>query len=89
MVGVDLYITLFIVVLLAGIATVIKYFGGEGMIAGYNAASSAEQKYMSEKGIGTFIGNYLYFLAGIILAGTLSKKAKTTQLYQQLKVQTE
>ena len=71
----DLYVTLFIVALLAGIATAIKYLGGEGMIAGYNTASSAEQKYMSEKGIGAFIGNYLYFLAGIILAGYLSKKA--------------
>jgi len=71
----DLYITLFIVALLAGIATVIKYFGGEGMIAGYNTASSAEQKYMSEKGIGAFMGNYLYLLAGIILAGYLVEKA--------------
>ena len=71
----DLYITLFIVVLLAGLATIIKYFGGEGMIAGYNTASPAEQKYMSEKGIGAFVGNHLYFLGGIILAGFLSKKA--------------
>ncbi len=71
----DIYITLFIVFLLAGLATVIKYLGGEGMIAGYNTASPAEQKYMSEKGVGAFMGNYLYFLAGIILAGYLSKKA--------------
>ncbi len=71
----DLYITLFIVLLLAGLATIIKYLGGEGMIAGYNTASPAEQKYMKEKGVGAFIGNYLYFLAGIIMAGYLSKKA--------------
>ena len=71
----ELYIILFIVVLLAGLATIIKYFGGEGMIAGYNTASPAEQKYMSEKGIGAFIGNHLYLLAGIILAGYLGKKA--------------
>jgi len=71
----DMYIPLFIVFLLAGLATVIKYFGGEGMIAGYNTASPAEQKYMSEKGVGAFIGNYLYLLAAIILAGFLSKKA--------------
>ena len=71
----ELYIILFIVILLAGLATVIKYFGGEGMIAGYNTASPAEQKYMAEKGIGAFTGNYLYLLAGIILAGYLSKKA--------------
>ncbi len=71
----DLYMTLFIVALLAGIATVIKYLGGEGMIAGYNTASPAEQKYMSEKGIGAFIGNYTYLLAGIILAGYLVEKA--------------
>ncbi|PKM78294.1 MAG: hypothetical protein CVU90_03270 [Firmicutes bacterium HGW-Firmicutes-15] len=71
----NMYITLFIVLLLAGLATLIKYLGGEGMISGYNTASPTEQKYMSEKGIGAFMGNYLYFLAGIILAGYLSKKA--------------
>lgn len=72
----DLYITLFIVFMLAGLATLIKYRGGgEGLIAGYNTASSAGQKYMAEKGIGAFVGNYLYFLAGIILAGYLGKKA--------------
>lgn len=71
----DLYVTLLVAALLAGLATIIKYFGGEGMIAGYNTASPAEQKYMSEKGIGAFIGNYLYLLAGIMLAGFLSKKA--------------
>ncbi|MEA4924725.1 MAG: DUF3784 domain-containing protein [Syntrophomonadaceae bacterium] len=71
----DLYITLFIIFMLAGLATLIKYRGGEGWIAGYNTASSAEQKYMAEKGIGAFVGNYLYFLAGIILAGYIGKKA--------------
>jgi hypothetical protein len=74
-VSVDLYITLFIVFLLAGLATLIKYFGCEAMIAGYNTASPAEQKYIAEKGIGAFAGNYLYLLAGIILAGYLSKRA--------------
>ena len=71
----DTYITLFIVLLLVGLATLIKYFGCESMIAGYNTASPAEQKYMSEKGIGAFAGNHLYLLAGIILAGHLLKKA--------------
>lgn len=71
----DLYITLIIVVLLSGTATLIKYFGGERMIAGYSTASPVEQKYMSEKGIGAFIGNYFYLIAGIILAGYLGKRA--------------
>ena len=71
----DLYITLLVVFLLAGLATVIKYFGGEFLISGYNTSSPAEQKYMKEKGIGAFVGNYLYLLAGIILAGYLVKKA--------------
>ncbi|MEN6328194.1 MAG: DUF3784 domain-containing protein [Syntrophomonas sp.] len=72
---VDLFITLFVVALLAGTATLIKYFKGEGMIAGYNTASSEDQKYMSEKGIGKFVGNYLYLLAAVILCGYLAKKA--------------
>jgi len=71
----DLYITLLVVFLLAGLATVIKYFGGEFLISGYNTSSADEQKYMKEKGIGAFMGNYLYLLAGIILAGYLIKKA--------------
>ena len=71
----DLYITLLVVLLLAGLATIIKYFGGEFLISGYNTSSPAEQKYMKEKGIGVFMGNYLYFLAVIILAGYLIKKA--------------
>ncbi len=71
----DLYITLFVVFLLAGLATIIKYFGGEALISGYNTSSPAEQKYMKEKGIGAFMGNYLYLLAGIILAGYLIEKA--------------
>lgn len=71
----DLYITLFVVLLLAGLATIIKYFGGEALISGYNTSSPAEQKYMKEKGIAAFMGNYLYLLAGIILAGYLIKKA--------------
>ncbi|MEN6463033.1 MAG: DUF3784 domain-containing protein [Syntrophomonas sp.] len=71
----DLYVTLFVVFLLAGIATIIKYFGGEFLISGYNTSSSAEQRYMKENGISTFIGNYLYLLAGIILTGYLIKKA--------------
>ena len=48
----DLYITLLVVFLLAGLATVIKYFGGEFLISGYNTSSADEQKYMKEKGIG-------------------------------------
>ncbi len=71
----DLFITLFIVTMLAGIATLIKYFKGEGMIAGYNTASPEDQKYMAEKGIGNFVGNYLYLLAAAILCGYLAKRA--------------
>jgi len=72
---VDLFTTLFVVFLLAGLATLIKHGGAEGLIAGYNTASKEAQKYMAEKGIGKFTGNYLYLLAAIILAGYLAQKA--------------
>lgn len=71
----DLYITLFVALLLAVLATIIKYFGGEALIAGYNTSSPAEQKYMRDRGIAAFMGNYLYLLAAIIMAGYLIKKA--------------
>ncbi|WP_054693546.1 DUF3784 domain-containing protein [Syntrophomonas palmitatica] len=72
---VDLFVTLFIVFLLIGLGTLIKYFGGEGLISGYNTASAEEQKYARQKGIGKFIGNYLYLLSAVILAGFLLQKA--------------
>jgi len=70
-----LFVTLFIVFLLVGLGTLIKYFGGEGLISGYNTASAEKQKYAREKGVGKFIGNYLYLLAAVILAGYLLQKA--------------
>lgn len=69
--GMNLWATLGTVLFLAALATIIKYFGGENLIAGYNTSSPAEKKYMAEKGIGAFVGNYIYLLALIILGGYL------------------
>lgn len=63
---------LFIALLLAVTATIVRFFGGEMLISGYNTSSPEEQAYMKEKGIGKFMGNYLYTLAAVILAGGLS-----------------
>lgn len=75
----DMIVTLLVVFLLAGLATWIRFFGGEGMIAGYNTASAQEKAYMKEKGIGKFVGNYLYLLAGVIWAGYLLRLAGVHQ----------
>ena len=71
----DILINLLIVFLLAGLATIVRFFGGENLIAGYNTSSPEEKAYMKEKGIGRFAGNYMYGLAAVILAGLLLKKA--------------
>jgi len=72
------HVNLFIACFLAFLATIIKYFGGEGMIAGYNTASKAEQEYMSAQGIGAFVGNYIYFTALVLAGGYLAKRAGFT-----------
>jgi len=71
----NLYPTLITVGILVLLATIIKYLGGEILIAGYNTSSAAAKKYMKEKGIGAFVGNYIYLLAAIILAGHLLRRA--------------
>lgn len=71
----EVYVIAFTVLLLAGLATIIRFFGGEMLISGYNTSSLEERAYMKEKGIGKFVGNYMYGLAAIILAGFLLKKA--------------
>lgn len=71
----DVYIYLLTVLFIAGLATIVRFFGGEGLIAGYNTASAEEKAYMKEKGIGKFVGNYMYGLAAIILTGFLLEKA--------------
>ncbi|HQA08544.1 MAG TPA: DUF3784 domain-containing protein [Syntrophomonadaceae bacterium] len=70
----EVYIVSLIVLLLVVLATIIRFFGGEMLIAGYNTSSPEERAYMKEKGIGKFVGNYMYGLAAIILAGFLLKK---------------
>lgn len=69
------YVNLFLAGFLAFLATIIKYFGGEGIIAGYNTASKAEQEYMSAQGIGAFTGNYIYFMTLVLACGYLAKRA--------------
>lgn len=71
----DLWPTMITVFILAALATIIKYLGGENLIAGYNTSSAAEKEYMKEKGIGAFVGNYIYLLALIDLGGYLLKQA--------------
>jgi len=71
----EVYIVSFMVLLLVILATVIRFFGGEMLIAGYNTASREERAYMKEKGIGKFVGNYMYALVAIILAGYLLRRA--------------
>ncbi|QGT99926.1 hypothetical protein SYNTR_1333 [Candidatus Syntrophocurvum alkaliphilum] len=60
-----------IALLLVGMGIIIKHFGGESLIAGYNTASKEAQDYMRAKGIGRFIGDYLYLLAAIIILGSI------------------
>ncbi|MGE5390456.1 MAG: DUF3784 domain-containing protein [Deltaproteobacteria bacterium] len=71
----SLYPILITVGILVLLATVIKYLGGEMLIAGYNTSSAEARKYMKEKGIGAFVGNYIYLLAAIILTGYLLRRA--------------
>jgi len=71
----ETFVVGFIVIMLAVLATIIRFFGGEMLISGYNTSSPEERAYMKEKGIGRFVGNYMYGLAAIILAGFLLKKA--------------
>jgi len=72
---VSIYPTLITIGILVALATIIKYLGGEMLIAGYNTSSAEAREYMKEKGIGAFVGNYIYLLAAIILAGFLLRQA--------------
>ena len=71
----EILINLLIVLGLAVLAIIIRFFGGEMLISGYNTSSPEEKAYMKEKGIGKFVGNYLFGLAAVILAGFLLGKA--------------
>lgn len=71
----EFIITLMVVVVLAGAATLIRAGGAEMLISGYNSATPEERAYMKEKGIVKFTANYLYALAGIILGGHLLERA--------------
>lgn len=71
----SLYSTLITAGILVVLATVIKYLGGENLIAGYNTSSPAQKKYMKDQGIGAFVGNYIYLLALVILGGYLVRRA--------------
>lgn len=71
----EIIINLLIVLVLALLATIVRFLSGEMLISGYNTSSAEEKAYMKEKGIGKFVGNYLYGLAAVILAGFLLKKA--------------
>lgn len=71
----EIIISLLTVLVLAVLATIIRFFGGEMLISGYNTSSPEEKAHMKERGIGKFVGNYLFGLAAVILAGFLLGKA--------------
>lgn len=66
-------IVLFVAGLLILLGVLIKYFKAYDLIAGYNTAPPDIKKYAEEKGLGNFVGNWLFVLALIILAGHIAK----------------
>lgn len=61
---------IFAVLLLAGIGCAIKYGKAYWLINGYNAMSAEKKKNVNAEGLGRFMGNCLFALAGLIAAVT-------------------
>ncbi|NLV17751.1 MAG: DUF3784 domain-containing protein [Syntrophomonadaceae bacterium] len=59
------------VILLIILGVMVKYLKMHWLIAGYNTSPAQARKEMSEKGIGNFMGNMLFVLAGVIALGNL------------------
>ncbi|KAF1084292.1 hypothetical protein SPSYN_02068 [Sporotomaculum syntrophicum] len=57
--------------LLAFLGIAIKKFKWYWLISGYNTSSPQKQQEMIKKGLGEFMGNSLFFLAGIFAAGAV------------------
>ncbi len=61
------YLFLYLAGLLLLMGVLIKKFKFYWLISGYNTASKERQEQMDKEGLGRFMGNYLYFLAGMFV----------------------
>ena len=57
----------FMAALFAFLAAGIKFFKWHWLIAGYNTMSKKEQENVDAEGLGNFMGNWLFVLAGLLL----------------------
>lgn len=64
-------IMLFISALLLLFGMLIKYRKCYWLISGYNTASAEKKKNIDIEGLGIFMGNFCFLLAGIFLVGTI------------------
>ncbi len=61
----------FIIILLFFLGVLIKYYKCYWLISGYNTASEERKKNMDIEGLGRFMGDFCFLLAGILLLGTV------------------
>lgn len=66
-----MYILIFTGILLMALGILIKHFKFYWLISGYNTMSKEKRKNVDTEGLGRFMGNFLFLLAGIIFLGAL------------------
>ncbi len=69
-----LFILLLPTIVLTITAILIKYYKCYWLISGYNTSSKKEKEKYNTEGLGNFMGNVLFVLAGINLFGIILKK---------------
>lgn len=61
-------VLIFLVAMLIVFGVLIKYFKCYGLISGYNTMSAEKKRNVDTEGLGRFMGNFCFVIAGIILA---------------------
>jgi outer membrane lipoprotein SlyB len=69
--GLLMAIMAFIPLLFVVLGILIKYFRWYWLISGYNTMSAEKKKNVDARGLGNFMGNCMFAIAGIFLAGII------------------
>ena len=69
--GLFMLVMAFISMLFVVLGILIKYFRWYWLISGYNTMPAEKKKNVDARGLGNFIGNCMFVIAGIFLAGII------------------
>jgi hypothetical protein len=69
--GLLMAIIVFVPLLFVVLGILIKYFRWYWLISGYNTMSAEKKKNVDARGLGNFMGNCMFVIAGILLAGII------------------